>query len=78
MLTQRVEVNCVPRSDVRRPGTPKQATQVAMKASAQVAASIPARGMASGQQLDRTTMVKRYFKPSAEVGKRAHQVHMDV
>ncbi len=39
MLPQRVEVNWVPRSDVRRPGTLKRATQEEMKASAQVAAS---------------------------------------
>jgi hypothetical protein len=66
--SQTADVNWVPRSEVMTASTPKRLTQPATKASAIVAASMFLTGMASTHLVDRSMMVKRYLKPSAEVG----------
>ncbi len=66
--SQTAGVNWVPRSEVMTAGTPKRLTQPATKASAIVAASMFLTGMASTHLVDWSMMVKRYLKPSAEVG----------
>ncbi len=51
----RAEVNCVPLSEVTVPGTPKRATQLEMKASTHVLASMFFRGTASNHLVDLST-----------------------
>ena len=62
----RVEVNCVPLSVVTVPGMPKRATQLEMKASAHMLASMFLRGTASNHLVDLSMMVNRYTWPSEE------------
>jgi hypothetical protein len=57
---QREEVNCGPLSEVIHDGTPNRQTQPANNALAQSAADVEARGIASGQREQRSTMVNRY------------------
>ena len=56
---QRVEVNCVPLSEVRWAGTPKRATQVVQKAAATSEAAMVERGAASSQREVWSAMVSR-------------------
>jgi hypothetical protein len=63
---QRDEVNCGPLSEVIHDGTPNRQTQPANSALAQSAADVLARGIASGQREQRSTMVNRYVKPPEE------------
>jgi hypothetical protein len=65
----RAEVNCVPLSVVTVPGTPKRATQLEMKASTHVLASMFFRGTASNHLVDLSMMVSRYTCPSEEAGR---------
>jgi hypothetical protein len=65
----RAEVNCVPLSVVTVPGTPKRATQLEMKASTHVLASIFFSGTASNHLDDLSMMVSRYTCPSEEAGR---------
>jgi hypothetical protein len=55
----RLEVNCAPLSDVMTEGTPNRWIQPEKRADAQSAAAILLRGMASGQRVVRSTIVKR-------------------
>ncbi len=63
---QTEEVNCAPLSDVISAGTPNLATHPCSRAWAQAAAVVEAKGMASGQRVERSTMVKRWVKPPDE------------
>jgi hypothetical protein len=63
---QRDEVNCGPLSEVIHDGTPNRQTQPENNALAQSAADVEARGIASGQREQRSTMVNRYVKPPEE------------
>jgi len=53
-------VNCAPLSDVTTAGTPKQHTQVAMRASTMLSVSMLVRGTASSHLLVRSMMVNMY------------------
>jgi hypothetical protein len=64
----RAEVSCVPLSVVTVPGTPKRATQLEMKASTHMLASMFLRGTASNHLVDLSMMVNRYTCPSEEAG----------
>jgi hypothetical protein len=74
------EVNCAPLSVVTVAGMPKHATQLAMKASVHVLASMLRRGTASTHLVDLLMMVNRYTWPSEEAGRggweRTHQVNV--
>ena len=61
--------NCDPRSVVMVPGTPKRATQCAVKLSAQFSAVMSERGTASGHLVVRSTMVSKYLLPLAATGR---------
>ena len=65
----RADVNCVPLSVVTVPGTPKRATQLEMKASTHVLASMFFRGTASNHLVDLSMIVSRYTCPSEEAGR---------
>ncbi len=65
----RAEVNCVPLSVVTIPGTPKRATQLEMKASTHVLASMFFKGTASNHMVDLSMMVSRYTCPFEEAGR---------
>ncbi len=65
----RAEVNWVPLSVVTVSGTPKHATQLEMKASTHVLASMFLRGTASNHLVDLSMMVSRYTCPSEEAGR---------
>jgi hypothetical protein len=69
----RAEVNWVPLSMVTVSGTPKRATQLAMKASTHVLASMFLRGTASNHLVDLSMMVSRYTWPSEEAGRRPNK-----
>ena len=56
--------NCVPRSVVSSSGTPYRGSQCRTKARQQELEDISGRGIASGQRLNRSTTVRRYFIPS--------------
>jgi hypothetical protein len=60
---QSEDVNCGPLSLVMIPGTPKRCIQPCRRAAAQSAAVVEASGIASGQRVVLSTMVKRYEKP---------------
>jgi hypothetical protein len=60
----RVEVNWAPLSVVTVTSMPKRATQLAMKASTHVLASMLRRGTASNHLVDLSMMVSRYTWPS--------------
>ena len=55
---QREEVNCGPRLEVITEGTPNREIQVWMRAVAQTAAAVEERGMASGQRVVWSMMVR--------------------
>jgi hypothetical protein len=63
------EVNCAPLSVVTVAGTPKHATQLAMKASVHVLASMLRRRTASTHLVDLSMMVNRYTWPPEEAGR---------
>jgi hypothetical protein len=63
---QRDEVNCGPLSEVIQDGMPNRQTQLVNSALAQSAADVEARGIASGQREQRSTMVNRWGKPAEE------------
>ncbi len=67
--SQTEEQNCRPLSEVTCSGTPNLATQLLTWASAQHAAEVDRRGMASTQCVDLSTTVKRWVKPSREAGR---------
>ena len=58
------EVNWDPRSDDMSMGIPKSAIQWYMRARAQPTVDMSLRGTASGQREKRSTIVKRWVKPS--------------
>ncbi len=64
-----VEVNWAPLSVVTVGSSLKRATQLAMKASAHVLASMFRRGTASNHLVDLSMMVSRYTWPSEEAGR---------
>jgi hypothetical protein len=55
----RLDVNCAPLSEVMTEGTPNRCIQPENRAAAQSAAATPLRGIASGQRVVRSTIVKR-------------------
>jgi hypothetical protein len=57
--SQMAKVNCVPRSEVSRAGTPYLEIQPALRVSAQVAAAMSRMGSASSQREDLSTTVNR-------------------
>ena len=59
----RLDVNCVPLSEVMTEGTPNRWIQPEKRAAAQSAAAVLLSGTASGQRVVRSTTVKRYEKP---------------
>jgi hypothetical protein len=67
----KAEVNWAwaPLSVVTVAGTPKRATQLAMKASVHVLASMLRRGTASTHLVDLSMMVNRYTWPSEEASR---------
>jgi hypothetical protein len=67
--SQTEEQNCRPLSEVICSGTPNLATQLPIRASAQHAAEVDRRGMASAQRVDLSTTVKRWVNPSREAGR---------
>ena len=56
---QTLEINCAPRSLESWEGMPKRATQCQIKALAQDKVVAPLIGTASGQRVNRSTMVRR-------------------
>ncbi len=64
----KAEVNWAPLSVVTTAGAPKYTTQLAMKWSVHVLASMLRRGTASTHQVDLSMMVKRYTWLSEEAG----------
>ena len=66
VAAQMDEVNWLPRSEVMMAGMPNLAIQLLIRASMQVSVSMEVMGMASSDLLDRSMMVKRYWKPSLE------------
>ena len=62
------DVNCDPRSEEISPGTQKQAIQPVMRACTHSGVVIPRSGIASGQRVLRSIIVRRYVKPE-EKGK---------
>jgi hypothetical protein len=69
VLVHTAEVNWVPLSVVMVPGKPKHATQLAMKTSVQVLASMLRSGNASTHLVDLSMAVNRYTRPSEEAGR---------
>jgi hypothetical protein len=65
----RAEVNWAPLSVVTVTATPKHATQLEMKASAHVLASMLHRGLVSNHLVDLSMMVSRYTWLSEEAGR---------
>jgi hypothetical protein len=63
------ETNWTPLSDVSWLGTPKRAIQPEMRASAQSAAAMLAKGMASAHRVDLSITVRMYCIPVLEVGR---------
>ena len=61
-------MNCDLRSDEISPGTPKRANQTVMRACTHLGVVMPRSGIASGQRVLRSIIVRRYVKPE-EKGK---------
>ena len=59
----KLDVNCVPRSEVMVVGTPNLAIHPWNKAAAQSVAEVAVIGMASGHRVDLSMTVKRCVKP---------------
>jgi hypothetical protein len=67
--SQTEEQNCLPLFEVICSGTPNLATQLQIRASAQLAAEVDQSGMASAQRVDLSMTVNRWVKPSLDTGR---------
>ena len=56
-------MNCEPQSDDMFPGTPNRAIQPEIRACTHSDEVMPRRGIASGQRVLRSMIVRRYVKP---------------